>query len=79
MEFEPKTRSTRSLRVHLSSPIFSRGPSKEDVLRRPGRGPAGHHVEEVHEEVVGQRAGAGGEEAFLVVADIRTEDIEDRR
>ena len=43
------------------------------VLRRAGRLPLRAHVEQVHEEVVGQRLGPVGEDAVLRLADVGIE------
>ena len=71
-EFEPKTRSTR-VPVHLTFPVArshaSYTPSVADFRHSV-------HVEQVDEEVVGQRPGPVGEDAVLRLADVGAEDTQ---
>jgi len=58
-EFEPKTRST-AVPVHLTSPVARSRPRKRRRIPTPS---LRAHVQQVHEEVVGQHLGALGEDA----------------
>ena len=64
----PKTRST-AVAVHLTSPVARSRPSYTFVVRG-GRLPLRAHVEQVHEEVVGQRLRPVGEDAVLRLAEV---------